>query len=100
MFQKQFLLILKTLSKILEKVHKGIVSGIIISCHDISEGGLITAIFEMCVGGNCGASIKVLPKDVFAETAGCFIVELEDEISAEKLFKGIPYKILGKTIKE
>ena len=91
---------LKLLPKVLESLHKAIAGGKVLSCHDVSEGGLITAIFEMCVGGNCGAEIKVLPKDVFAETAGCFIVELEDEISAEKLFKGIPYKILGKTIKE
>jgi phosphoribosylformylglycinamidine (FGAM) synthase-like enzyme len=27
--------------------------------HDISEGGLITAIFEMCVGGNMGVNLNL-----------------------------------------
>ena len=54
----------------------------------------------MCVGGNCGAVIKVDGNKLFAETAGCFIVEIENENAAKELFKGIPFKILGKTIKQ
>ena len=37
---------------------------------------------------------------LFNETAGCFIVELENESIAKKFFKNIPYAILGKTQKE
>ncbi len=90
---------LKILPKVLDVMHKAIVSGEILSSHDVSEGGLITAIFEMAVGGNCGASIKADGKEMFAETAGCFIVEVANETTAKKLFAGVPYKILGKTIK-
>ncbi len=88
---------LKVLPKILDKVHKAIVSGKVLACHDISEGGLITSIFEMCVGGNCGAFIKVDKNELFKETAGCFIVEVDNEATVKKLFDGIPYKVLGKT---
>ena len=91
---------LKTLPEVLEKMHQAIVSGKILASHDVSEGGLITAIFEMCVGGNCGASVKVDGKELFTETAGCFIVEVENEKVAKQLFKEIPFKVLGKTTGE
>ena len=81
-------------------MHKAIISGKVLACHDVSEGGLIITIFEMCVGGNCGVEIKVDGKRLLSETAGCFIVEVENEKMAKRLFKGIPYKILGKTIKD
>ena len=89
-------------------IYKSIQTGKILSCHDISEGGLIAAVFEMCVGGNMGAQIVIpnLFRDLrldfflFNETAGCFIVELENEKLAEKLFKNIPFTILGVTQKE
>ncbi len=73
----------------------------------------------MCVGGNCGAMLNTSeesglslrsslpPSEVdrlrnflFAETVGCFIVEVENEKVAEELFNKVPFKILGKTIKE
>ena len=91
---------LKALPKVLEKIHKAIISGKVLACHDVSEGGLITSIFEMCVGGNCGAAIKANAEELLLESAGCFIVEVEDEATAKRLFKGVPRKILGKTTKE
>lgn len=88
---------LKLLPRVLEKIHQAIVGGKILACHDVSEGGLITTIFEMCVGGNCGVSIKADADKLLLETAGCFVVELDYDSIAKKLFKGVPYKILGKT---
>ncbi|RJQ38474.1 phosphoribosylformylglycinamidine synthase [Candidatus Microgenomates bacterium] len=135
---------LKILPKILDSIYQGIQKNEILSCHDISEGGLITAVFEMSVGGNIGVNIHLggvtsshlrgdrmnldvislntsdggrlnPPADgrshdssevkrpdffLFNETPGAFIVEVENEEVAEKLFKGVPYKIIGKTKKE
>ncbi|MDP3974143.1 MAG: AIR synthase-related protein [Candidatus Daviesbacteria bacterium] len=91
---------IKILPKVLEKIYKAIKEGQVLACHDVSEGGPITTIFEMCVGGNCGVKIKVDGKKLLSETAGCFIVEVKNEEIAKKLFKGIPYEILGKTIKD
>ncbi|MDP3987774.1 MAG: phosphoribosylformylglycinamidine synthase subunit PurL [Candidatus Levybacteria bacterium] len=98
---------LNLLPNVLESIYQGIQKNRILSCHDISEGGLITAIFEMCVGGNMGSNVilsetKNLSSDfsLFNETAGTFIVEVENEKTAEKLFKNTPYKIIGRTIKE
>lgn len=96
---------LKILPKVLNVLYQSIQQGMVLSCHDVSEGGLLTTIFEMCVGGNLGANINAnhsIPPDyfLFNETSGCFIVEVKDEKTAQALFKGIPYTILGKTQKQ
>ncbi len=100
---------LKILPKTFDVIYKGIQSGKIMSCHDVSEGGVIGAIFEMCVGGGMGVvldtskvgfdSFEVERPDLFLfnETAGCFIAEVENESTAKQLFKNIPFKILGNT---
>jgi len=105
---------LRLLPKVLTRINKGIQKNKILSCHDISEGGLITAIFEMCVGGNIGADLhlgwwrgndldssEVKRPDyiLFNETTGCFLVEVENEKTAKQLFSDIPYFILGTTQK-
>lgn len=90
---------LKTLPKTFDAIYKGINSGKILSCHDVSEGGVISAIFEMAVGGNCGVEIKLEEDLLFNETAGNFVVEVENEKIAKALFKNVPYKIIGKTQK-
>ncbi|KKR87695.1 MAG: Phosphoribosylformylglycinamidine synthase 2 [Candidatus Curtissbacteria bacterium GW2011_GWA1_41_11] len=110
----------KYLPKTLPAITHAIQSGQILSCHDVSEGGMATTLFEMCLGGNCGAQIDLsifykgfsfvkksentsevkLRSDfiLFSETAGTFLVEVEHEKTAKKLFKGVPYAIIGKTI--
>ncbi len=111
---------LKFLPQVLSSITAGIQSQQILACHDISEGGMATTLFEMCLGGDCGAQIdlSILYKGLsfikssentlevklrsdfilFSETAGTFLVEVENEKTAKKLFKGVPYAIIGKTI--
>ena len=89
---------LRSLPKLFNTVYEGIESGKILSAHDISEGGLITALFEMCVGGNVGASINVSKEQIFNETAGTFLVEVENEALAKKIFKGVGYLKLGEVV--
>ncbi|MDP3726834.1 MAG: phosphoribosylformylglycinamidine synthase subunit PurL [bacterium] len=112
---------LNLLPKVLNTIHREIQSRKILSCHDISEGGLITAIFEMCVGGNMGIIIATPTSDggrpslrghdssevnfrsdffLFNETAGCFLVEVENEKVAKKLFQEVPFLIIGKTVRQ
>lgn len=99
---------LNLLPKIFNTLYRGIQKNKILSCHDVSEGGVITTIFEMCVGGDMGAEIHLggvhsaTRPDyfLFNETAGCFIVEVENEKVAHTIFKGTPFVILGKTKRE
>lgn len=97
---------LEVLPKVLIGVHKSIKSGDVLSCHDISEGGVIGAVSEMVFGGDCGVKLE-LSKQIkrpdmflFNETAGTFIAEVQDEETAERLFGDLPHLVLGRTTKE
>ncbi len=63
-------------------LHAAMQAGLIVSCHDVSEGGLAVALAEMCIGGRLGATISTLPHDdlataLFSESVGRMIVEVE-----------------------
>jgi len=91
------------LPNVLKGVYRAIKGSEVLACHDISEGGVITTMAEMCFGGNCGVEIsldKCRPdRFLFNETAGCFLMEVKDKKAAHRLFKDLPHQILGKTIK-
>ena len=102
---------LLSLTKVFSSITSGIKSSLILSCHDISEGGMAAALAEMCFGGSCGAEINLsvilsetknlINQDfiLFSETPGTFLVEVENVKVAKKLFAKIPHVILGKTVK-
>src|SRR3989344_2527139 len=97
---------LEILPRVLRGVHQAIKSGKVLACHDVSEGGVISAVAEMAFGGDCGAQLdldaQILRPDMFLfnETAGTFIVEVEDEESAKRLFGDLPHIKLGKTLSD
>ncbi|MFC1648229.1 phosphoribosylformylglycinamidine synthase subunit PurL [Nanoarchaeota archaeon] len=82
---------------------------LLLSCHDISDGGIVTAVSEMILGGDCdgkiGAKVNVesdlrLDKAIFSESSG-FVFEAE--AGNEKKVKevcdsyGIKLSSLGET---
>jgi phosphoribosylformylglycinamidine synthase len=93
---------LETMPEVLSRIHEQIVAGRILACHDVSEGGLISTVSEMCFGGGCGADIRV-PKErdaeafLFSETAGCLVVEVGNDENLGTLFSGLPRIELGRT---
>ena len=65
--------------------------GIIEAAHDISDGGLIVAIFEMCAHSNIGTKIKdAEPHWYFSESQGRYIISV----------KGDNIKTLNETARE
>ena len=63
------------------RLHRVLRSGIVRSCHDISEGGLAVAVAEMAIGGRLGVRAEALPHDdatvaLFAESTARFVLEL------------------------
>ncbi len=80
------------------------------SAHDISSGGIIVALSEMCISGNIGAKI-VLPGNkrnihqyLFGEDQSRYLIEIKpenkDEICAIMEKNSIYYEIIGTTQKE
>lgn len=96
---------IKNLKNVLTSITSGIQNGKILSVHDISEGGLASALAEMSFGADFGAEIDLSKiKDqkredltFFSETAGCFLAEVENEKTAKTIFSKVPYIIIGKT---
>ena len=55
------------------------------SCHDISEGGLITTLFEMSLGNNIGCKItqQLSLGKLFNEPLGSFVISIKKESKEE-----------------
>ena len=83
--------------------------GLIASCHDCSDGGLLTAVAEMAIAGATGARIDLAkvpcasgtpPSDravAFGETPGRFVCEVRPEHAAafEARCAGVPWGWIG-----
>jgi phosphoribosylformylglycinamidine synthase len=62
-------------------LHAAMRAGLVVACHDVSEGGLAVALAEMCIAGRLGARVDTLPHDdpttaLFSESSGRLIVEV------------------------
>jgi phosphoribosylformylglycinamidine synthase subunit PurSL len=62
-------------------LHSAMRAGLIVACHDVSEGGLAVALAEMCIAGRLGARVESLPHDdhvtaLFSESSGRLIAEV------------------------
>ncbi|HSV57222.1 MAG TPA: AIR synthase-related protein [Magnetospirillaceae bacterium] len=86
------------------------VSGrLVLSCHDLSDGGLAVAAAESCLGGQVGADLALdgLPGNpppdaarlLFCESPSRFLVSVrpEDRERFERSFRGLPHRLLGTT---
>lgn len=96
-------------------LHKAISKNLVLSCHDISDGGMLVALAEMCIGSGIGAQLEletVLNKNtntngectteelafLFGETTGCFILEVKkDTIDEVKQILGQDLLLIGNT---
>jgi len=94
-------------------LHKAMDKKLILSAHDLSDGGLAVTLAEMAFTGNTGAVVdlnKVAFKGksktdeilLFSETPSRILVEVSLEAEKEflKIFKNIAVKCIGHTIPE
>ena len=93
---------MEQLPKTLKGVFDAIQTDKVLSCHDVSEGGLMVALAEMSFGGDCGFNLELssdaeVEQQLFNETAGCFVIEVDDIETAEELFGHVPHRIIGRT---
>lgn len=93
---------LKKAKKLYKKFYRAIELGFICSAHDISEGGLVTTVLEMCFGGELGADVTIhknaeIITRLFSESGGRFLIEVDpaNENTVRKIFKGIRCDTIG-----
>ena len=89
--------------KIFRALHQAIKQGLILSCHDLSEGGLAVAAAEMAFAGGVGAELllsSATSTALFAESNTRFLIEVKqaDTALAESIFKGQALQRIGKTV--
>ncbi|MDI6871566.1 MAG: phosphoribosylformylglycinamidine synthase subunit PurL [Bacillota bacterium] len=91
---------------LLETVASAIERGLIQAAHDVSEGGLLVAVAEMCFGAEVGCGIMVDPPGrldtyLFSESQGRVLVAVEPEdapaVAAIADERGVPWTLLGAT---
>ena len=80
-------------------------AGAITACHDISDGGLLVAIAEMALAGQCGVRLDRAPAGIephafwFGEDQGCYVLAVlePDAFFVEALVMDLPAVRLGWT---
>jgi phosphoribosylformylglycinamidine synthase len=92
-------------------MHQAIQKGLLRSAHDCSEGGLLVALAESCIGGMVGLSAEIeswaeslkefggtMAEFFFNETPGRFVVSVAPEKEEEfrKFFSGLQCLKIGK----
>ena len=95
--------------KIARKISDAIAKGLVVSCHDCSEGGLAVALAEMAFAGGLGieADLRGLPRakdcdqtdaQLFSESNSRYIVEVEPKNynSFAKLMLNLPFGQIAK----
>jgi phosphoribosylformylglycinamidine synthase len=84
-------------------------AGLLQACHDVSDGGLATAVAEMAIGGRLGARLALADVPTaaaatghdlaiaFAETPGRFVCEVKPEHAAEftRCLEGVRFGWIG-----
>jgi phosphoribosylformylglycinamidine synthase len=88
-------------------INKLILEKLVNSVHDISAGGILVTLCEMCIAGKIGAKIKVphdkinIHKYLFGEDQSRYIIEVskknKNEVSKILEENNIYYDIIGKT---
>jgi len=95
--------------KIAGRICRAVADGVLVSCHDCSEGGLAVALAEMAFAGGLGieADLRGLPKtddcsrvdaQLFSESNSRYIVEVEPERydAFAKSMLNLPFGQIGK----
>ena len=104
---------LETSPRIARKVSEAIAGGLVVSCHDCSEGGLAVALAEMGFAGGLGieADLRGLPRSkdctrpdaqLFSESNCRYVMEVEPEKfdAFAKLMVNVPFGQIGKVTAE
>lgn len=92
----------ETAPRTFRALHQAIKQGLVLSCHDLSEGGLAVAAAEMAFAGGVGVQIDLKSGSIvslFSESNTRFLVEVaaSSEDAFSKLLAGVTLEKLGAT---
>jgi len=104
---------IKTAAETARRIHRAICDGLVVSCHDCSEGGLAVGLAEMAFAGNVGveADLRGLPasqnclrtdSQLFSESTSRYIVEIQPDNFDHfaRLMLNLPFGQIGKVVED
>jgi phosphoribosylformylglycinamidine synthase II len=74
-------------------------AGMVRTCHDVSDGGLLTALAELCMASRCGADVTLNEQSHafwFGEDQGRYLVCGPSSIADKAKAAGVPVQEIGK----
>ncbi len=96
--------------RIFSTLSQAIKEGLVLACHDVSDGGLGITVAEMCIGSRIGAEIflnnvpfqgerRTNEVVLYSESPSRFVVEVDPKQKGrfEKLFEDLPMELIGRT---
>jgi phosphoribosylformylglycinamidine synthase len=98
--------------ELMRSLHRAISTGLVLSCHDCSEGGLAVALAEMCLAGRLGARIDLskVPCEgeitdaakLYSESAARFVIEVSYQQNdwVEAMLLGHPFAQIGEVTRD
>ncbi len=99
--------------EIMRRLHIAMSQDLVLSCHDISEGGLALALSEMAFSGDVGVEIDLenvtytgrnrrFDFILFSESNTRFLIEINRESSSQlkEIFSNLPFVKIGRTSRE
>jgi phosphoribosylformylglycinamidine synthase len=90
------------LKKNYARVHQLIQKGKILAAQSLHNGGLAEAVSKMAFGNRVGLAFHeaLTPGELFAPAIGSLVLEVPESENVEMLFRGLTYRVLGKTLSE
>jgi phosphoribosylformylglycinamidine synthase len=89
---------IETLKKGFDAVHNAIVRKEILSAYSLKHFGVAEGLAKMCIGNRIGVEFNnVSMQELFGINYGGLIVEVDEKVSINKIFKGINCKVIGTT---
>ncbi len=95
-------------ARLYRRLHEAIEKRLVVSCHDVSDGGLAACLAESCIGGGCGADVSLRGRDgtdgivraLFSEPPSRFVASVRPENAAafEEAMGDAPLARIGTVI--
>lgn len=84
------------------RVHALIQTGQVLAAATVRQGGLAAALSRMAFGNRLGFILEetLSPAELFAPDYGSLLLEIPEELEPEELFRGVPFRRLGRTQQE
>lgn len=82
----------------MKKIRELALESKILSANTIAKGGIFVSLFKMAIGNKIGVTLEnITGNELRNADYGALLLEIDENQNIDVLFKGLPYKVIGKT---